>query len=254
MNTEAVLAAEADLQEFDDNSQYSVASRLEIAQLLSALMKHKALVTASPGGEEFFLTSIVAVDAARDVLLLEASREQEQNAETLRRRHLLCGSSLDRIKIQFLCENIQVAPGAGGPVLKMPLPRQMLRLQRREHFRIGVPLSAGLACTITSLDSDAGQARVQLNVHEISCGGIAVVTPPELFSPELGRRYRCEIALPGGAAHVVEVEARNALRTTLPSGKPSQRAGFAFVAPTERLLAAVQRYIMGLERAQRARS
>jgi c-di-GMP-binding flagellar brake protein YcgR len=92
------------------------------------------------------------------------------------------------------------------------------------------------------------RASVELSLIDISCGGIAVLTPPELFRPELGACYDCTIHLPGATALRTRVQARNAFMMTLASGKSAQRAGFAFVDLRESMLATIQRYIMGLER------
>ena len=241
-------------QTVDDN-QYTVASRLEITQILSAIMRQNALITASPGGDDFFLTSIVAIDDDNDVLTLECGRHQQQNLNALKKQRLLCSTALDKVKIQFLCEHIEIAGSEGEPLFKMPLPREMLRLQRREHFRMAIPMSTAVKCIVTALDAEQPQpANVELSLHDISCGGIAVITPPALFTPELGAKYNCVIGLPGTPGVRAVIQARNAFMITLANGKVTQRSGFAFVRPTESLLATIQRYILNLERARRMNS
>jgi c-di-GMP-binding flagellar brake protein YcgR len=235
-----------------DHNQYTVASRLEITQILSAIMRQNALITASPGGENFFLTSIVAIDDENDALLLECGRQQLQNESVLRNQHLMCSTALDKVKIQFMCEGIELVDDGRERALKMQIPREMLRLQRREHFRMEIPLSAPLKCTLSSVEPEQPpRAKVELTVHDISCGGIAIITPPSLFTPELGAQYQATISLPGGTGVQALIQARNAFMVTLANGKVTQRSGFAFVRPIESLLATIQRYIMNLERARR---
>ena len=252
MSGHAAHVAEVDSREAIDDNQYTVASRLEIAQILNAIMRQNTLITASPGGDDFFLTSIVSVDDRTDCLMLECGRHQQQIQSALKKQRLMCSTSLDKVKIRFLCEGIEIAGSEREPLLKMPLPRELLRLQRREHFRIGTPMSGAVKCTITALDADQTQAgNVELNLHDISCGGIAVMTPPTLFTPELGTKYNCLIGLPGTAGVRAVIQARNAFMITLANGKVTQRSGFAFVKPAESLLATIQRYIMNLERTRR---
>lgn len=251
----ATSAATAEPLHLSDNNQYTVGSRLEITQILSAIMRKGALITASPGGDDFFLTSIVAIDEHNDSLLLECGREQQENQKVLANQRLLCSTALDKIKIQFLCENIEIVGSDRELSFKMPLPSEMLRLQRREHFRMAIPMSSPVKCTISSLDpAQPLPAKVELNVHDISGGGLAVVTPPELFTPELGVQYSCVIGLPGSSGLRAVIQARNAFMINLPNGKVTQRSGFAFVRPAESLLATIQRYIMNLERVRRANS
>ena len=93
-----------------------------------------------------------------------------------------------------------------------------------------------------------------MSLVDISCGGIAVLTPPELFTPELGANYDCALHLPGSAALRTQVQARNAFMMRLANGKVAQRSGFAFVNLRESMLATVHRYIMVLERQRKTQA
>ncbi len=255
MQNLATRNAEVETAELNSDNQYTVASRLEITQILSAIMRQSALITASSGGDSFFLTSIVAIDEENNALLIECGRQQQQVDLILKKQRLMCTTALDKVKIQFMCEGIEVAGDGREPCFRMPLPREMLRLQRREHFRMGIPLSTGVKCTITALaPAQTPAAKFELAVHDISCGGIAVITPPDLFTPEMGIEYNALIALPGNSSVRALIQARNAFMITLANGKLTQRSGFAFVRPAESLLATIQRYIMNLERMRRMNS
>lgn len=253
MPDQHAIAIDAELSAAQDYHQYAIASRLEIRQLLDAIARQSALITASVGGDDFFLTSIVAVDATADFLLLECGRQSEQAQRVLKKRRLLCSTSLDKIKIQFFCEHIEPAVFQGRDAFKAALPQELMRLQRREYFRAATPLATPVRCTISARPDDAASA-VTLSLLDISCGGIAVLTPPALFAPDLGMQYACAIHLTGTAPLHTQVEARNAFVVKLANGKTTQRSGFAFVDLTESKLATVQRYIMGLERARRSRA
>ncbi len=248
----ATRATEVEAPELTDHNQYTVASRLEITQILTSIMRQSALITASPGGDGFFLTSIVAVDEENDTLLIECARQQQQTEMILKQQRLMCSTALDKVKIQFLCEGIETAGDGHEMCFKMRLPREMVRLQRREHFRMTIPLSAQVKCTISPQEQDQAEpARIELTLHDISCGGIAVMTPSALFTPELGGLYNVVIGLPGTGGVGARVQARNAFAVTMANGKVTQRSGFAFVRPAESLLATIQRFIMNLERARR---
>src|SRR6185436_2526664 len=115
----------------------------------------------------------------------------------------------------------------------------MMRLQRREYYRMGIPVSAPVKCTLSAVDGNA-PATVQLTLLDISCGGISVVTPPEMFSPEMGTHYACTIHLPGIPALRTKVQARNGFMLKLANGKLTQRSGFAFVNLPESMLSTIQ--------------
>jgi c-di-GMP-binding flagellar brake protein YcgR len=230
-----------------DYHQYAVASRLEINQILQALTRHAALITATIAGEDFFLTSIIKIDDNAGYLILEGERTGRDVGRIMNRQRLLCNTTLDKIKIQFVCEGLEIVDCDGRDAFKTPLPQDLRRLQRREAYRISTPITTPVKCTILVPRGDT-HAAVELRLIDISCGGISVLLPPELFTPELGTHYDCTIHLPGTAALRTRVQARNAFMINLTGGKVAQRSGFAFVDLRESMLATVQRYIMALER------
>lgn len=238
-----------------NNSQYTVNSRLEITKILSAIMRQNALITASPSEGSFFLTTIHSIDQDNNTLLLSCGREQLQIEQVIQKQRLLCSTALDKVKIEFVCEGISTV-GAGTEMsFRMPLPRSLLRLQRREYFRAHVPMLTKIQCVISPLQADPSlPAEIELAVHDISSGGIAVITPATLFTPAMGTEYNVVIGLPGTPGVRAKIQARNAFMITLPNGKVSQRSGFAFVDPSENVLAMIQRYIMNLERTRRQNS
>jgi flagellar brake protein len=234
----------------NDYHQFTVGSRLEISQLLHAIMRQGALVTASVGDDDFFATTIVAIDEEEEYLLLEYSGDNEQAQRVLKAQRLPCDTSLDKVKIQFVCAQIEADEYNGGAAFKTALPRELMRLQRREYFRISIPGTAPVKCTLSGVDGRA-PAAVQLSLRDISCGGLSVLTLPDTFQPELGTHYACTIHLPGVPALRTRVKACNAFTVKLANGKLTQRSGFAFVSLPESMLSAIQRYIMSIERQRR---
>jgi flagellar brake protein len=235
-----------------DASPFTVASRLEISQLLNGIMRQGALITAAIGRDEFFLTSILAIDDAEDLLLLDCARDPRQNQHALNKRALACSTALDKVKIEFICDHLIAVAYDGREAFQARLPRQMQRLQRREYYRMATPIISPIKCTLTVSTADAS-AKIDLNLHDISCGGMAVITPPEIFTPALGTHYDCTIHLPGTTGVRTRVQACNAFMLKLANGKVTQRSGFAFVNMPESILATIQRFIMNLERQRRNR-
>ena len=234
-----------------DYEQYAIGSRLEICQILKGVMRHAGLITAAVGSDDFFLTTILAVDDEDGYLMLECQHDSKHVPRMLKRQRLLCNTTLDKIKIQFICEDLKLAICNNREALRAALPRDLMRLQRRENYRISTPIAKPVKCTISIPHSDL-RGSVELTLMDISCGGIAVLTPANLFKPELGAQFDCALHLPGAPALRTRVQARNAFMLNLPNGKIAQRCGFMFVDLRQNMLAAMQRYIMSLERQRNA--
>ncbi len=236
-----------------NDSQFVVTSDLEITHILKAIMREAALITATIDVNEFFLTSILAIDEKTNSMLLERGRSRPSLSNALGTRTLSYSTTLDKVRIQFTSAGIEAADHSGIEAYRIPLPAELLRIQRREHYRIPTPVVSPVKCRIFT-GNGANAASADLHVCDISCGGIAVQSLPALFTPELGTCYECIILLPGTSGLRIRIQARNAFMVTLPNGKIMQRSGFAFVKPPENILATIQRYILGLERQHRTRS
>jgi c-di-GMP-binding flagellar brake protein YcgR len=231
--------------ESDDDTKFVTVSRLEISQILHALERDAALVTASLGEDNFFLTSILEVNDDAQRLLIEIGKDNPYKTRLLAGQHLACVTSLKKIKIRFELSALTLVTYREQAAFSAPLPRQLMRLQRREYYRMPTPVLKSVTCSISSLGKDA--APLQFNVLEMSCGGITVIIPPEIFSPELGAYYECNIRLPGSELLKTRVWSRNAVLVTLANGKRSQRSGFGFVDLPQRAVVMIQRYLMQLE-------
>jgi c-di-GMP-binding flagellar brake protein YcgR len=94
-----------------------------------------------------------------------------------------------------------------------------------------------------------------LSLIDISCGGIAIIEERQVLDETPGRQYdNCRIELPSIGTIVTGLQVRACGEVVLPSGKRKRRLGLEFVNLPPAMLAAVQRYIMKLERDQIART
>lgn len=252
MPSATALAIDTEPAVSNKDSPFMVGTRLEMIHILYAIMREAALVSVTLDAEDFFLTSILAVDESTDSLYLERGRGKPRTSSPLRHRRLKCSTTLDKVKILFTCENIEATDYAGNEVYRLSLPVEMLRIQRREHYRMPLPLMSPVKCRIAR-EEDATDPGVELNLCDISCGGIAVQAQPATFSPDLGTFYSGTILLPGTSGLRIRLQARNAFMITLPNKKTAQRSGFTFVNLPENISASIQRYILHLERQRRTR-
>jgi len=242
--------AGGETKELAEHHRYLTKSRLEIRRIFNSIMQQAATLS-TPVGSDNLITSIIAVDEDEDYLLFDCAQKNQYDETVLEQERLFWSTSLEKIKIQFGCQPIGYIEHEGQRALKTEIPRELMRLQRREFYRMPTPVTSPIKCM---LNTRKGATAVTLELHllDISCGGISVVTPPEVFAPELGAAYSCLIDLPGKPLRA-HVQARNAFMTTLDTGKVTERSGFAFVNLTENQLSTIQRYIMDLERVRKGR-
>lgn len=260
-----------------DQNKYAIRSRMEITHILGSLGKFGASVNAYLGGigDDFILTSILAVLPEQNKVLLDFGANAEANKRALSARKIVCVTALDRIRIQMSVESFQVARFEGREVFVMTIPESLTRLQRRENYRIKTPRGNPLMCLIDPSQVLPGVPD-EMTIVDISCGGIALALPAEADGIETGMRFnRCRIPLPElaeatnfgalyensrhlGLPEVIEVTTDLMVRGTFDirfsNGVMSRHAGCEFMGMRERERALIQRYISKSERERRYRA
>lgn len=234
----------------DEYAKYMVSSRQEIAQILRALSRQNEMVTAYFNqGSAFFLSSIVAVDAASGNLIVDCGSEAETNRRALGADKLVFVTNLDRIKIQFSTAALTQINHQGRPAFRAPLPTSLFKLQRREYYRLVTPMRTPLHCIIP----DLGGAREEVTVADISVGGVGISGLPQEAPLEKGQQLaQCRIVLPEEGTVVSTLEVRSLQQLTLRSGEVVLRAGCHFVDIPAAHQAMIQRYIIRIDRERRA--
>lgn len=236
------------------DSEYFVHSRLEIASILRDVMTGNSLISVYfDASNASLLTALLAVDVEAGRLLLDSGPDPKVNERLARAYRLVCVTSLDKVKIQFVAGAARPVQSDGRPAFQLPLPDKLLRLQRREYFRLSTPISSPLKCTITPIAGEAGGSH-QLSVADISGGGFAANSGIELPEFEPMSRFSGVITLPDGDVLRADVQLRNTFEITLANGKRIRRYGWQFLDLSDRARVALEKYVMQQQRLQKARS
>jgi len=238
-----------------DQSKYLIHSRLEIAMILATLCKEGSMVTAYfGGGNDFILTSIAAVKREQNLVFVDYGADDAANQRALQARKITFVAAHEHIKIQFVAEALRQTRFGGRDAFSMALPATLLRLQRRDYFRIATRLTRPLMCVIAPQAATANE-RVEVAIVDISCGGIAVIDSSVPAGIETGVCFRgCRILLPELGEVTTDLAVRSVFEIALRSGAKHRRAGCQFVEMRERDRALIQRYINRLERERKDRA
>ncbi len=233
-----------------DLSRFELESRAEIAQVLRALEREAALVTAYFNqGNEFFLTTVVEVNPAAGRVILDRGPDEEVNRRALVAGKILFVTAQDKVKVQFSAPTLKETLYDGRTAFAIPFPATLLKLQRREFYRLATPMGSPLVCTLP--ETPAG--RLEVTVVDISVGGVGLSGFPLTMTLEIGQKLpAARIVLPHEGTLASALEVRNVQRITLRSGAQVQRAGCRFVDLPPAHQAMIQRYITRVDRERRA--
>ncbi len=230
----------------EDLERFETRSRVEIVARLRELVERRAAVSVHfGGGGDFIVSSLLAVNPEFEELVFDASGDEDANRRIVRAGKLLFVSVLDRIRIQFGAGRAGTTSHEGLPALRARIPEALLRLQRRDHFRVAPPLARPLACRLP--DPREPGRTLELRILDISCGGIAVADGPRRLALETGMLLEdCSLDLPGAGT----LAFRAAVRSVSPRGAPggAPRYGLAFIDIPPAAIARIQRYILQLDR------
>lgn len=231
----------------DDIGPYLIHSRREIAVLLRRLTDKRELIRMIfSEGEEAIATAVLEVND--DSVIIDSAPDAEQLARVLASSSISFDTALERVRVAFFTTRIEPCLHDGLPALRIPLPETMIRLQRREYYRVLTP-----RCSI-QIEQEDGPPPVSFAVQNVSAGGIALIDDEMALEPTKGAEYaNCELMLPGAQSVIVTLCVMNCCDMTLFNGRMARRIGCAFVNPNAAMLALVQRYVSKLERDQNAR-
>jgi c-di-GMP-binding flagellar brake protein YcgR len=240
--------------ELENWHDYRVESRREIVALLRQIGEKHQLVRVLVNGEaDVCVTSILDVDPDSGSLVLDRSIDRDQNRRILASQRVSCETSLDKIRILFKLENLREGQFDGGAAIEADLPATLVRLQRREYYRMETPVTNPVRVVIP-MPPELGGGSQAFALSDISCGGIAILDAKMQLGEATGTVFpNCRIELPEVGPVTTSLEVRNLMDITLLNNKTSRRLGCQFVDISRGNLANVQRYITKLERERNAR-
>jgi len=236
-------------------SDYEIHSQREILRILVQVSESRQLVHLRVAGSaDAAVTSILAVED--DYAVIDCAPSRVLNQHIVESDHLLFETVLDNIRILFETGGAAPCDYDGAPALQIAIPETLVRLQRREFYRVATPAVNPVLCNIP-IEAGEGERRrvISVPLQNISAGGIAIIDEQKLLNPTIGFIYPdCRITLPGNVTLTCALEIRNLRDITLANGKIIRRLGCAFIDLPSPMLNAVQRYITSLEREQNAKN
>lgn len=243
--------SDADMDNWHD---FEVGSRREILALLRGISEKKQMIRMLPVGDtDMCVTTILHVDSENEAVLLDRPSDPEETARLMSGRPVSFETTLDNIRIIFGTEVMQLGMHDAVPALKIPLPASLIRLQRREFYRMATPVGNPVK-VIIPMPEDQGGGDAAFQLADISCGGIAILDNRFVLGDSIGHEYGgCRIDLPEIGPIVTGLQIRNSQEMTLMNNKANRRLGCQFIDISPGAMSAVQRYITKLERERNAR-
>jgi c-di-GMP-binding flagellar brake protein YcgR len=245
--------AASELLPVDEFGQYLLHAKGEMFSVLRRLVDQVAQITLFFNeGRDLLLTSLIRY--GENGLDLDFGASSEMNRKALEADRLFCATQLDKVKIQFILNGLRRTEIDGHPAFHAALPESILRLQRREHYRLATSLTRPLKCRIRFSSVDGAAHPLEAPVADISGGGVCLVGLPVSLPLEIDMEIPgCSIDLPEVGSITTTLRLRSISESANRMGVRSQRVGCAFVDLPGPMANLIQRYIIKIERERKAR-
>ena len=242
-----------------DNNTYSeeelerctLRNRREIVFLLRSLIKrNERLSVLFQEGRQSFLTVLIDLSEGHDQLYFDVGGSNEINQLFLKSEQSTFTTFVDGIRVQFQVTKSHEMTLRGERVFAVPLPKSILRLQRREVFRLQLPTTKPYTCRIRRGTPE----ETLLPLHDISVGGIGVLSTKPLDYQPLEKLESCWIDLHESGILNVALEVRYVNPLESRTGKALWHLGCKFIDLTPLHETLIQRFMAKIEAERRALS
>lgn len=223
--------------------------RREITFQLRALIKQGERVSVNfDGGRQSFLTVLIDISEDESHLYFDIGGSDDSNRAFLKADHCIFTSNVDGIRIQFSVPQAREKVLRGERVFVVPVPKSLIRLQRRDVFRLQLPSSKPYICRIRR----GSPQEKELPLHDISLGGVGIQwsEKPEFEPLEIIENSWIDLRDSGALALTLQVRYITALENR--AGKPLWHMGCQFLKLSALNETLIQRFMARLEAERRA--
>lgn len=229
-----------------EESDYLISNPREIVSILQTIAQRKSRIALYYNeGSSMVLTMVLAAD--NDGVWVDASADPIDNRHIERSQRIVFVSTHNQAKVQFVAGDAVLGEYDGSPAFSLSLPRKLLRLQRRDYYRLVTPVTNPLKCIIRPVP-DQLHSEHEITVMDISIGGVALVCEASGVELQPGMIYdHCRIELPEVGTIETSIEVKNNFEITARNGKVMRRAGCTFLKPDSVTTMLLQRYVARMQ-------
>ncbi len=233
----------------ENQENYLVASKTGVIAKLKQLIKHHCMVTATfNNGTQSITTTVLEVLKDMDLVALDYGATESVNLQLLNADRIFFKTNLDGITVQFDASSVTKARLQDEPVFAIPIPASLLWIQRREFFRVRIPLGTPAFCEVKQVD---GSFR-KYKLFDISAGGLSLHDEYQDLDYEEGLVLSaCKLELPDHGHDTVSLKVQNSFPADNSKPGTGRRIGCEFVGIGMSFGATIQRYIHAIELARR---
>lgn len=229
-----------------EDSDFTIRNRKEIIFILDDLAKQRPALTLTAKDGTSTLTAVLGVDVDDNCVYFDIGPSEKTNEHILNSEDLRF-STQTGVRVRWHAAGITLVELQDGMAFSIEIPEEIVRIQRREYFRLSTPRGdKGLICKI-----QLGETGVMnVPVVDMSVGGVGLSLrgeiPPAFQKGSVLQGCSIEFPAVGAVSFSLKVCGIFSSNKTA-SGEQVHHLGTEFVSLGRGASNVVQRYMIQLE-------
>ncbi len=224
--------------------QFMIYNKGEIAQRLRLMAKDHCMVTAYFDNGATMSTRVIDLIREMELVVLDYGIDERLVQQLLQSNRVIFKSQHEGVTAQFTATSLTRAKYQNEPVIAAPMPVSLLWVQRRQSYRVRIPLGMPIWCEIPWKNA----TTVRLRVYDLSGGGISLVDEENVLQVQNGIVLEnCTLTLPEFGADQINLRICSCFPNNKRDPDAGQRIGCAFTHLGMSFGATIQRYINSIE-------
>jgi flagellar brake protein len=239
-----------------DLTPYRIGDKREILGVLRAVHEQRRPVTVYfNGGSEYFQSRLISLNPRFEEMVFDIGTDTDFNEHFAASHAVVFVTSDHEVRVQFSAQEVELVMLDGQPAFRVRVPESLVRLQRRNFYRIVTPIAHPLLIQVPDASGMSGfNGRVSCRILDLSGGGASVLVPDDRLSARVGDWYEhCVLDLGAEGEVRATLEVRHTSEERINGRLRGIRLRCRFRSLGESGQQAVQRYIRRLEIERRER-
>lgn len=229
-------------------NRYFLLGRMEILNVLNDLIYRRETVTVHfNSGREFILTTLL--EARPEALIFDLGGDPRTDQHLLDSPSCVFVARPSGIRVQFSAIRPHRFSWGGSGAFWVPLPDHVVRMQRRESYRILLPVAKALK---VKLFADGGQSIGEWQSHDLSVGGLCITMSDDPGFEPGDTIPDLKLSLPKLRAIECSAVVRHVTHLADRRGAKRYRVGMSFSDLPPAMGVAIQRYVVKVEHDRRS--
>ncbi len=155
-----------------NTSSFLIQNSKKIINHLDLLIKSKCLINMRVGlTNESHTTILLGIDKKNNALILDYTTKEYLNQYIVKAEEITFDTEYEGIKVSFKGSSIKKITHEGESAFLMPMPKSLHWMQRREYYRVKLPLSNPNYCQLIIENREP----INLQLYDISLSGFAML-------------------------------------------------------------------------------